>query len=239
MRSTPGWGGATTTSARPSPEAHLPGRILRFDGVERAVHWSTAALFLVLILTGAALYVPSLVALVGRRALLVRIHVDAGLALPVPLVVSLAGPWGRALRADLRRLNRWSDDDRRWLALAARRLPKSHLKVGKFNAGQKLNAAFVLGVMGVMLMTGCIMRWFYFWPLSWRSGATFVHDLVAYVFVAVVLAHVYMALTHPHALRSVLTGRVSRAWAERNAKAWVEELEAYAAPCNSTPDDGP
>jgi formate dehydrogenase subunit gamma len=77
-------------------------------------------------------------------------------------------------------------------------------------------------------MTGSIMRWFYFWPLSWRSGATFVHELVAYLFVAVVLAHLYMALTHPHALKSIFTGRVSRAWAERNAKAWAEELAALS-----------
>lgn len=204
------------------------GSLVRFDGVERAVHWATAVLFLTLVVTGAALYVPPLVALVGRRALLVRAHVDAGLALPLPLLIGVAGPWGRALRADLRRLNRWSEDDGRWLSLALRRLPRSHLRVGKFNAGQKLNAAASLGVMGVMLMTGSIMRWFYFWPLSWRSGATFVHELVAYLFVAVVLAHLYMALTHPHALKSIFTGRVSRAWAERNAKAWAEELAALS-----------
>jgi formate dehydrogenase subunit gamma len=151
--------------------------------------------------------------------------VDAGLALPLPLVVSLAGPWGKALRADIRRLNRWSRDDHRWLASWLRRQPVGHLRVGKFNAGQKLNAAFTLGVMGVMLLTGCIMRWFYFWPLSFRSGATFVHDLLAYLFVAAVLAHVAMALTHPHALRSMLTGRVSRAWARRHARGWLEEVE--------------
>jgi len=229
MRSTLGWGGATTTSARPFPSSREHGdRLVRFDGVERAAHWATAALFLTLVVTGAALYVPPLVALVGRRALIVRVHVDAGLALPVPLLLSVAGPWGKALRADLRRLNRWSNDDRRWLSLALRRLPRSHLRVGKFNAGQKLNAAFSLGVMGVMLMTGSIMRWFYFWPLSWRSGATFVHDLVAYIFVAAVAAHIYMALTHPGALRSIFAGWVSRAWAERHAKAWLEELETAA-----------
>ena len=220
---------------RPYPAGARPavsGRLVRFDALERWVHWVTAVLFSILILTGACLYVPELVALVGRRALLVRIHVDAGLALPVPLVASLLGPWGKALRADVRRLNRWSAADRRWLKMLLQREPVSRLVLGKFNAGQKLMAAFTLGVMGVTLMTGCIMRWFYFWPLSWRTGATFVHDLVAYIFVAAVVGHVLMAITHPRALRSMLTGWVSRTWAQRHARAWLEEVESGGGKAN-------
>ena len=34
--------------------------LLRFDGVERAVHWVNATLFLVLVVTGAALYLEPL-----------------------------------------------------------------------------------------------------------------------------------------------------------------------------------
>ena len=48
--------------------------------------------------------------------------------------------------------------------------------MGKFNAGQKLNAIFVAGCIPVMLATGGIMRWFDPFPLAWRTGATFVHD---------------------------------------------------------------
>lgn len=204
-------------------------RLTRFTAVERAAHWLTAALFITLIITGAFLYVPQLVGFIGRRLLIERIHVYAGLALPVPLIISLAGPWGKALRADMSRLNRWSNTDRRWLAGVLRRQPVGHLRLGKFNAGQKLNAAFTLGVMGVMLMTGVIMHWFYLWPLSWRSGATFVHDLVAYLFVVAVLAHVTMALTHPQSLRSMFFGWVSRAWAKRHAAVWLEEVESGTA----------
>ena len=53
----------------------------RFDLVTRLVHWVTAALALVLVLTGAILYVPQLSAAIGRRATLNTIHVVAGLAL--------------------------------------------------------------------------------------------------------------------------------------------------------------
>ena len=200
-------------------------RLVRFDGVERVAHWLTALSFLTLIFTGAALYIPALVGLIGRRVLITRIHVDVGLALPLPLLVSLAGSWGRGLRADLRRLNRWTHFDRQWLRSVRRHEPTLSVPTGKFNAGQKLNAAFVLGTMLVMLMTGSVMHWFNLFSNSWRTGATFVHDLFAYFLVAVVIGHIFMALTHPEALRSIFTGKVSRKWAQRHASLWVEELE--------------
>lgn len=212
--------------ARKPPEGRPAGdQLVRFDRVERAAHWLTAAFFITLILTGAALYVPAIIGWVGRRALIERIHVDVGLALVLPLIISLAGTWGRGLRADLQRINRWGRGDREWLRRTLRRQPTEGLAVGKFNAGQKLNAALVGGVMIVMLMTGSVMHWPYYWPLSWRTGATFVHDVVAIGFLVLVLGHIGMALTHPPALRSIFTGRVNRAWARRHAPAWLDDLE--------------
>jgi formate dehydrogenase subunit gamma len=200
-------------------------QLSRFDGVERLAHWLTASFFIVLIATGAALYIPAVIGFVGRRGLVERIHVDVGLALPLPLIISLAGSWGKGLRADLRRINRWIPSDRQWLRLTVHRQPTIEVRVGKFNAGQKLNAAITGGVMIVMLMTGSVMHWPYYWPLSWRTGATFVHDVVAIFFVVVVIGHIGMAVTHPPALRSMFTGKVSRAWAKRHAPLWLEDLE--------------
>ena len=54
-------------------------------------------------------------AAVGRRELVRHVHVWCGLALPIPLLVTVAGRWGAAFRADIGRLNRWSADDRRWM----------------------------------------------------------------------------------------------------------------------------
>jgi formate dehydrogenase subunit gamma len=215
-------------TTRPSPKRARKNALVRFDRIERVTHWLTAIDFLILIFTGAALYIPALVGFVGRRVLIVRIHVDAGLALPLPLVISLAGSWGKGLRADLGRLNRWSRDDREWLRRAVHWEPTDKLAIGKFNAGQKLNAAIVGGVMIVMLMTGSVMHWPYYFALSWRTGATFVHDAVALGFFVVVVGHIGMALTHPPALRSIFTGRVSRAWAKRHAPAWLEEIDERA-----------
>jgi cytochrome b subunit of formate dehydrogenase len=173
--------------------------LLRFDRVERAAHWANATLFLVLIGTGAILYVGQLSILVGRRVLIDDIHVYTGLALPIPLLISLAGSWGKELRADLSRFNRWTADDRRWLRLSLKPGPereagRNHLSIGKFNAGQKLNAIFVGAAIVIMLATGVVMHWFSPWPLSWRTGATFVHQWLAIAVFVVVLGHITYAL---------------------------------------------
>jgi len=214
--------GAPPTPTRPDTP------LVRFDRVERTVHWATAALFGIVVVTGAALFSTPVVALVGRRALVEQVHVAAGLALPVPFLVGVAGRWGRGLRSDIGRFNRWSPADRDWFRSAfparGRRLrAPDGLPIGKFNPGQKLNAAFVAGAGIVMLVSGCILRWFRPFPLSWREGATIVHNWLAVAFVLVVAGHVVMALTHPEERRSMVHGDISRAWARRRAPAWLGE----------------
>ena len=218
----PGWEHRTAGMMPPSPEQPAPSDLERFDWVERVVHWVNAGLFGLVMLTSIPLYIGSLAEVFGRRHLLVEIHVWAGVALPVPVLLALAGPWGRKLRDDLSRFNRWTQDDFDWLLSSARRL---QARVGKFNAGQKLNAAFVAGSVVVMLATGSVMKWFSPFPNSWRTGATFVHDLLATAIFVMVAGHIAFAFAHVDALRASINGRVSRAWARRHAPAWLEESE--------------
>jgi len=202
--------------------------VLRFDRVERAVHWVNAALFLILIVTGAALYFTPLIALVGRRRLIEQVHLYAGLSLPLPLLVGVAGSWGRGLRRDVNRINGWTEADLQWLrglvdTASGRRQTALRPQLGKFNAGQKLNAAFVAGGGLVMLGTGALLHWYVPFPLSWRAGATFVHNWLAVTLVIVIVGHITLAVADREALRAMLGGRVSRAWAARHAPAWLDE----------------
>jgi formate dehydrogenase subunit gamma len=216
---------ATTHS--PDPQRVTLTQLVRFDRVERAVHWVNATLFLILVVTGAALYLEPVGALIGRRALVEDVHVYTGLALPVPLLIALSGWWGRALREDVRRFNRWTKDDRAWLRALAqsgpdRRQRGNQMRVGKFTPGQKLNAAFIAGAGLVLLGTGVVMRWYHPWPLSWRTGATFVHDWLALAVGLVIIGHIWMALRDWDALRSMFGGTISRSWAKRHAPAWLD-----------------
>jgi formate dehydrogenase subunit gamma len=202
-----------------------PPELARFDRVERAAHWSTASLFGVLMLTGAALYAGPISTLVGQREVVRTIHVGAGLLLPLPMLIGLAGRWGRALRGDLHRLGRFDDEDRRWL----RRDTRADARLGKFNPGQKLNAAFLGSAIVVMLGTGIVLKWFSLFSLTTRTGATFVHDWVALGIWISVLGHILLAVRDPIALRGMLHGAVTARWARTNRPRWYEAETGEAA----------
>jgi formate dehydrogenase subunit gamma len=61
--------------------------------------------------------------------------------------------------------------------------------------------------------------------VSWRSGATFVHDVFAFAIFFVVIGHIFMALTHRDSLRSIFTGWVGKSWADRHAERWSNETQ--------------
>jgi formate dehydrogenase subunit gamma len=202
------------------PRARLGGELERFDRTERVLHWANAVLIGVLVATGLVLYLGELSAVVGRRNLVRDLHVAAGLALPLPLLGSLPGRRGRALRRDLSALNRFSPDDWRWLRSRGR---APGIRLGKFNPGQKLNAAFVGGAGVVLLTSGSVMRFFKPFPVEWRTGATFVHDWTALGLGLAVVGHVWLALADPEALRSMFHGRVPCWWAKAKRPRWYEE----------------
>lgn len=195
-----------------------PAELLRFAVAERWVHRGTALLMGVCLATAAILYVAPLSQAIGYRAIVEWVHVIAGLSLPVPLIVGLLS---KALRDDVRRLNRFTSSDWKWLRSKDFRATRS--EIGKFNAGQKLNANFQLGAILVMVLTGSVMRFANHWPINWRTGATFVHDWTAYAILAVVVGHVYLALRDPHALAGMRTGRVPVSWAVKEHELWAAE----------------
>lgn len=149
------------------------------------MHGTFAVLVIIAIVTAALLSVDALSQLVGRRELLRHVHVVAGLLCPIPLAIGLLSP---AFRRDVKRLDTFVPADRAWLRSRHRR----SLSVDRFNAGQKLNAAFTVGAVGVLLGTGIIMgSMVWSWPDDLRTGATFVHDWTAFGLTFAVLGHVY------------------------------------------------
>ncbi|MFD4030905.1 cytochrome b/b6 domain-containing protein [Streptomyces sp. NPDC058637] len=221
MTSTPGSAGPT--AATTSPPSEPPVRIRRFTRAERWVHRTTAWLTLLCVATAACLYVPQLAELVGRRHLVVTVHEWSGLLVPVPL---LAGLVSRALRADLSRLNRFGPHDRQWLKAALRRDHRPDSRpAGKFNAGQKLYAAWIAGAVLVMLGTGLLMWFTDLAPLVWRTGATFVHDWLALAVGIVLAGHMAKALADPEARRGMRTGSVERPWARSEHPLWRDPEE--------------
>jgi len=209
-----------------------PGTLHRFGRVSRIVHWSVAMLVIVCVATAAILYNGSLAVLIGHRRIVELIHVYDGFALPAPLIL---GAFSSAYRTDLRRLNRFTPSDWRWLRSRTRR--DGSIRVGKFNAGQKLNASLSAGAIMVLFGTGVIMYYPHLARLSWRSGATFVHDWFALALGLLVLGHIGYALKDAEALRGIRTGEVSMDWARAQHRAWADETTAR--PGVGAPTAGP
>lgn len=216
----------------PASLASLALRLRRFERAERLVHRAIAVLMLTCIATAAVLYNGFLAVPIGHRRLVKRVHVWSGYGLIVPLVL---GVLSAAFRADLGRLNRFAATDWEWLRTKTRR--DGRIRVGKFNAGQKLNSALTAGSIVVMLATGTIMYFPDLARLSWRTGASFVHDWFALGLGLLVIGHISYALRDKEARRGMRTGLVATEWARKNHALWADELTGAENP-EPSPETG-
>jgi len=195
--------------------------VRRFSRTERALHWVHASAFLVLLGSGLVLYLPTLAAEVGRRPLVKDVHLLTALAWAVALVAVLALGDRRGLRAAAREIDVFDADDRRWLR--GRPAPQ-----GRFNAGQKLNAALTAAFAVLFAVSGALL-WLGERNTRFRFDSTIVlHDVLTYVFVALLVGHLYLAVVHPttrHALRGVTLGTVREDWAREHHPKWPTDAQ--------------
>ncbi len=61
--------------------------------------------------------------------------------------------------------------------------------------------------------------------LSWRTGATLVHDLFALGLGLLVCGHILQASRDPESRRGMRTGEVSRSWALEHHREWADETD--------------
>jgi formate dehydrogenase subunit gamma len=194
------------------------GYVRRFSPVERVLHWVNALGFFFLLATGLILYLPSLSVLVSRRQLIQSLHFWAGVGwlAALALIIALGA---RRLLATARELERFDEDDLRWLR--GGRAPQ-----GRFNAGQKINAALTAAFTILFGVSGLLL-WFGEQDTRYRFASTVVlHDGLMYISLALLAGHLYLALIHPatrHALRGMTLGDVRVEWAARHHSKWQPE----------------
>jgi formate dehydrogenase subunit gamma len=194
------------------------GYVPRFSPVERLLHWVNALGFFFLLATGLILYLPSLSVLVSRRQLIQSLHFWAGVGWLAALAIVVVLGANRLL-ATARELERFDDDDLRWLR--GGRAPQ-----GRFNAGQKVNAALTAAFTILFGVSGLLL-WFGEQDTRYRFASTVIlHDGVMYVSLVLLVGHLYLALIHPatrHALRGMTLGDVRVEWALRHHAKWEPE----------------
>jgi formate dehydrogenase subunit gamma len=160
---------------------------------------------------------------VGRRPLVEGIHFAAGLLLPLPALAGTAT--SPSLRRDFAVLGRMTTLDWQWLRRKDRR--RARLPIGKFNGGQKLASAVLLGALLVLFGTGLLLiapaR--INLPVGMRQGATIVHDVFTFGVLLLLAGHVWLALRHPEARHALRTGRMDRRYAEIEYAGWAEQMQ--------------
>ncbi|HET6850168.1 MAG TPA: cytochrome b/b6 domain-containing protein [Gaiellales bacterium] len=189
--------------------------IRRFSKTERAAHWLVAAAFGIMLLSGGM--VPHHWSV---TTLWFDIHVGAAIVLVGGLVMLFVAADGTALRATVAQLRRMDVDDRAWLSptrLITRQAPPP---VGRFNAGQKVNARLALLGMVALYATGI-----YLITIGNTAFGT-LHGPAAFLTSILIAGHIFMAVVNPatrHALRGMTLGSVEREWAQHHFPRWVEE----------------
>ena len=181
------------------------------------LHWANALAFFTLLVSGLILYLPSLASAVGRRPFVKDVHFWSGIGWIVLLVlIALLGD-RRGLLRTARELERFDDDDVRWLL---RRRPAPQ---GRFNAGQKLNAALTAAFTVLFAVSG-ILLWLGERDTRFRFASTVVlHDGLLFASLFLLVGHLYLAVIHPatrHALRGMTVGTVREDWAARHHSKW-------------------
>ena len=203
--------------------------VRRFSRTERAIHWVHASAFFALLASGVVLYLPALSTAVANRPLVKSIHVYTAVAWFVALGVIVALGDRCGLRRTIRELDLYDSDDRRWLVTRA---PPQ----GRFNAGQKLNAALTAAFAVLFALSGFLL-WYGERNTDFRWTSTLLlHDGLAIVSVVLLTGHLYLTLIHPstrHSLHGMVQGSVRAEWASRHHAKWVPPaLDGTTAPAD-------
>ena len=141
----------------------------RFDRVERVVHWCNATLFAhPAVHRRRALRRAALDARRAPRRWCRRFTCTRACCCRSRCCSGSRRRGGAQLRADLGRLNRWTDDDRALVVAPQHRAAGAARQVqSRVRSSTRCSSARAIVVM---LMTGSIMRWFEPFPDSWRTG---------------------------------------------------------------------
>jgi len=201
--------------------------IVRFNTFERFVHWMTATCFIVLALSG-------LNVTFGRPLLLPLIGPDAFsewsqwakyahnfLSFPFTIgVVSIFLMWIGGNIPNRRDVD--------WIKRGGGLVGHDHPPASRFNAGQK--AIYWIVVIGGVLVAASgyqLMFPFYLTGIEGMQLAQIVHSIIAVLFVAAMLAHIYIGtIGMEGAFEAMGTGAVDANWAREHHSLWFEEQNA-------------
>jgi formate dehydrogenase subunit gamma len=212
--------------------------ITRFNGIERFTHWLAAGSFVVLALTGLNITFgkPLLLPLMGPEAFskfsVAAKYVHDYLSFPFVLgLILIFVLWVRG--------NVPGRIDLEWLKKAGGLVGHEHPPARRFNAGQKAVFWLVILIGAAMTVSGYYLIFpFYAAGIAGMQIAEIVHGVLAVLFVAAILAHIYIGtIGMEGAFEAMGGGEVDLNWAKEHHSLWVEgeQGRTAAAPPHATP----
>jgi formate dehydrogenase subunit gamma len=197
-------------------------KILRFKAFERLSHWLTAASFVALGLTGLNITF-------GKIVILPLIGSDAFSSISqaakyVHNFTSFSFMAGLVLIAVIffkDNLPERVDID--WLRQGGGFIKGKHAPAGRFNLGEKLVYWLSLAAGVAVSLSGLLLLLpFYGTDIADMQLAQVVHAVVAILFVALILAHIYIGtLGMEGAFEAMGTGEVDLNWAKEHHDLWL------------------
>jgi len=221
----------------PLGEAHQPGQgepIERFTPFERAAHWSNAAAFLTLALSGLVMAFGKffLLPVLGSTLFgwlayaLKNLHNFVGPLYAVSLLVMIATfvKDNIANRADFQ-----------WLVRAGGMLGQGQLPSHRFNAGEKGIFWWAVTIPGLLLVaSGLVLDKLVPGLDYFRADmqlAHIAHASLALLSCAMIAGHIYMGTVGVRgAYRAMKTGYVEPGWAQEHHLLWYQDIRAGKIP---------
>ncbi|HZR60782.1 MAG TPA: formate dehydrogenase subunit gamma [Xanthobacteraceae bacterium] len=205
--------------------------IVRFNAFERFVHWMTATCFILMALTGLNITFGkvALLPLIGPSAFsswsLAAKYIHDYLSFPFTLgVILIFFMWLGGNLPDRTDFN--------WLAKGGGIVGKDEPPAYRFNAGQKVIYWVVVLAGTAVAVTGYLLIFpFYGTGVGGMQLAQMIHGTVAVLFVAVMIAHVYIGtIGMEGAFEAMGSGTVDLNWAKEHHSLWLEEERARVGP---------
>jgi len=198
--------------------------ILRYSTWTRVNHWIIAISFVLLTLSGLALFYPvffGLTALFGGPEPTRIAHPYIGVFMCLFFAIQAVRFFGDNLirKHDVQWVRQIGDV----LSNRDERLPP----VGKNNAGQKLVYWLFLATVPVLLVTGVVLwrPWIAsdmpVWALRWAAT---IHAYAAFIAIITLIIHIYSAIWVKGSVRAMTQGRVSHAWAKHHHGLWYQDI---------------
>ena len=203
--------------------------IVRFSLFERFVHWMTATCFVVLAISGLNITFgrPLLLPLIGHEAFsewsqwakYAHNYLSFPFTIGVVLIFLMWIAGNVPNKADVD-----------WIKRRGGMVGHDHPPAYRFNAGQKAIYWIVVIGGGLVAATGYVLMFpFYLSGIEGMQFAQIVHSIVAMLFIAAMLAHIYIGtIGMEGAFEAMGSGTVDVNWAKEHHGLWLEEQNARA-----------